>query len=158
MWRILETTIPCCPSSRSNPRRTLSPASYLSGVIPLYRLTHPSELVTRLRALTISLLPVEADPASINDPTSRIITHQVISAYIAAAGDFVEAVCLSYAIQHQLTRPSCHTVSFVPADILFWKPTIILQTMEKISAGLSRAKFSRDASFIGVLQIGSTQS
>jgi hypothetical protein len=40
------------------------------------------------------LLPVEVDPVSINEPTSRIITPQVISAYRAAAGDFGEAVSL----------------------------------------------------------------
>jgi hypothetical protein len=51
-----------------------------------------SELVRRLRALTLKLLPVEVDPQSINEPTSRIITPQVIMAYRAAAGDFVEAV------------------------------------------------------------------
>ena len=41
----------------------------------------------------MELLPVEVDTASINEPTSRVITPQVISAYIAAAGDFHEAVC-----------------------------------------------------------------
>jgi hypothetical protein len=51
------------------------------------------ELVARLRALTLNLLPGEVDPRSIYDPTSRIITPSVISAYIAAAGDFVQAVC-----------------------------------------------------------------
>jgi hypothetical protein len=50
------------------------------------------ELVLRLRALTLELLPVEVDPNSINEPTSRIITPQVIAAYRASAGDFVEAV------------------------------------------------------------------
>jgi hypothetical protein len=38
-------------------------------------------------------LPVEVVPATINEPTSRIITPQVISTYLAAAGDFHEAVC-----------------------------------------------------------------
>ena len=52
-----------------------------------------TELIKRLRVLTVSLLPLEVDPKSINDPTSRIITPQVISAYIAAGGDLVEAVC-----------------------------------------------------------------
>lgn len=51
-----------------------------------------SELIKRLRVLTLALLPVEVDPAGINDPTSRVITPEVISAYRAAAGDFVEAV------------------------------------------------------------------
>ncbi|RDB19925.1 Calcium channel YVC1 [Hypsizygus marmoreus] len=51
-----------------------------------------TKLVKRLRALTLTLLPVEVDPDSIDDPTSRVITPQVISAYKAAAGDFVEAL------------------------------------------------------------------
>ncbi|KAJ4479281.1 calcium activated cation channel [Lentinula aciculospora] len=51
-----------------------------------------SKLVKRLRALTLRLLPVEVDPKAINEPTSRIITPQVISAYRAAAGDFDEAL------------------------------------------------------------------
>lgn len=50
------------------------------------------ELVTRIRAMTMELLPVEVNTASINEPTSRVITPQVISTYIAAAGDFHEAV------------------------------------------------------------------
>lgn len=51
-----------------------------------------TELINRLRALTLTFLPVEVDPKSINEPTSRIITPKVISAYRNAAGDFVEAV------------------------------------------------------------------
>ncbi|KAG6878578.1 hypothetical protein C0993_003033 [Termitomyces sp. T159_Od127] len=51
-----------------------------------------TKLVKRLRALTLALLPVEVDAASINASTSRVITPNVISAYKAAAGDFVEAV------------------------------------------------------------------
>ncbi|KAH9049645.1 calcium activated cation channel [Lactarius hengduanensis] len=51
-----------------------------------------ARLIKRLRILTLSLLPVEVDPGSINDPTSRVITPQVISAYIAAGGDLVEAL------------------------------------------------------------------
>jgi hypothetical protein len=42
--------------------------------------------------MTLELLPVEVDTASINEPTSRVITPQVIHTYIAAAGDFHEAV------------------------------------------------------------------
>lgn len=41
----------------------------------------------------MELLPVEVKPESIIEPTSRVITPQVISTYIAAAGDFHEAVC-----------------------------------------------------------------
>ncbi|OAX44017.1 hypothetical protein K503DRAFT_846787 [Rhizopogon vinicolor AM-OR11-026] len=51
-----------------------------------------TKLVKRLRALTTTLLPVEVDEESINDPTSRIITPNVISAFSDAAGDFVEAL------------------------------------------------------------------
>ncbi|KAJ7129408.1 calcium activated cation channel [Mycena epipterygia] len=51
-----------------------------------------TKLVKRLRALTLALLPVEVDPESINDPTSRVITPQVIKTYHAAAGDFVDAL------------------------------------------------------------------
>lgn len=51
-----------------------------------------TKLVARLRLLTLTLLPLEADPESINDPTSRIITPSVISAFVAASGDFVEAL------------------------------------------------------------------
>ncbi|KAJ7682507.1 calcium activated cation channel [Mycena polygramma] len=56
---------------------------------------HPivlTKLVKRLRALTLKLLPVEVDPESVNDPTSRIITPRVIKAYHAAAGDFADAL------------------------------------------------------------------
>jgi hypothetical protein len=42
--------------------------------------------------LTLALLPVEVDPADLDSPTSRIITPQVIATYMAAAGDFVEAL------------------------------------------------------------------
>ncbi|KAJ7786312.1 hypothetical protein B0H16DRAFT_1355621 [Mycena metata] len=51
-----------------------------------------TKLVKRLRSLTLALLPVEVDPDSINDPTSRVITPAVVKAYRAAAGDFVEAL------------------------------------------------------------------
>ncbi|KAJ7930058.1 hypothetical protein B0H13DRAFT_1963066 [Mycena leptocephala] len=51
-----------------------------------------TKLVKRLRALTLALLPVEVDPESINDPTSRVITPRVIKAYHDAAGDFVAAL------------------------------------------------------------------
>ncbi|KAF8204720.1 calcium activated cation channel [Pholiota molesta] len=51
-----------------------------------------TKLVNRLRALTLTLLPVEVAPNTISEPTSRVITPQVISAYRAAAGDFAEAL------------------------------------------------------------------
>lgn len=52
-----------------------------------------TELIKRLRILTVTLLPFEVQPQVINDPTSRVITPSVILAYIKAAGDLVEAVC-----------------------------------------------------------------
>ncbi|TEB35722.1 calcium activated cation channel [Coprinellus micaceus] len=51
-----------------------------------------TKLVRRLRAMTLQLLPVEVEPEGLNEPTSRVITPQVIAAYRAAAGDFVEAL------------------------------------------------------------------
>ncbi|KAK7470385.1 Calcium channel yvc1 [Stygiomarasmius scandens] len=51
-----------------------------------------SRLVGRLRALTLRLLPVEVEPKDLSAPTSMIITPEVISAYMASAGDFVEAL------------------------------------------------------------------
>lgn len=70
-----------------------------------------TELVKRLRALTLTLLPVEVDPDSINEATSRVITPQVISAFKAAAGDFVEAVrralpCVTKSKKHMLPTPA----------------------------------------------------
>lgn len=50
------------------------------------------ELVKRLRALTLQLLPVQVQPSEINEVTSRIITREVILAYKRAAGDFEETV------------------------------------------------------------------
>ena len=61
-----------------------------------------AELVKRLRALTLKLLPVEVDPKQISEPTSRFISPQVIQAYVQAAGDFTEAV--SYLRFFQRTR------------------------------------------------------
>ncbi|KAJ7498649.1 hypothetical protein FB451DRAFT_1016192 [Mycena latifolia] len=51
-----------------------------------------TKLVKRLRALTLNLLPVEVDPESINNPTSRVVTPRVIKAFRDAAGDFVDAL------------------------------------------------------------------
>ncbi|KAL7282554.1 hypothetical protein ACG7TL_004025 [Trametes sanguinea] len=51
-----------------------------------------TSLVRRVKIMTLKLLPVEVPPDSISDPTSRIITPQVINAYIDAAGDFMEAL------------------------------------------------------------------
>ncbi|KAM5535497.1 hypothetical protein V8D89_010834 [Ganoderma adspersum] len=49
-------------------------------------------LVRRVRTLTLKLLPLEVPLESISDPTSRVITPQVVNAYIAAAGDFTDAL------------------------------------------------------------------
>ncbi|KAI1796187.1 calcium activated cation channel [Ganoderma leucocontextum] len=51
-----------------------------------------TSLVRRVRILTLKLLPVEVPLDTISDPTSRIITPHVIDAYIAAAGDFTDAL------------------------------------------------------------------
>ncbi|KAI0335667.1 hypothetical protein GY45DRAFT_1317046 [Cubamyces sp. BRFM 1775] len=51
-----------------------------------------TSLVRRVKIMTLKLLPVEVHPDSISDPMSRIITPQVINAYIEAAGDFMEAL------------------------------------------------------------------
>jgi hypothetical protein len=51
-----------------------------------------SELIKRIRALTLKLLPLEVELDAITDPTSRVVTPAVISAYVEAAGDFGEAV------------------------------------------------------------------
>ncbi|KAH0839846.1 hypothetical protein J3R83DRAFT_796 [Lanmaoa asiatica] len=50
------------------------------------------ELIKRLRALTLKLLPLEVDVKTINDPTSRIITPLVMLSYMEAAGDFGDAL------------------------------------------------------------------
>lgn len=72
-----------------------------------------TKLVTRVRAMTLELLPVEVTPASINEPTSRVITPQVISTYIAAAGDFHEA--LPYALL-RARRDFMYEANHNPAD------------------------------------------
>lgn len=61
-----------------------------------------AKLIKRLRILTVTLLPLEVNRESINDPTSRIITPNVISAYTKAAGNLVEALpyCLLRARRH----------------------------------------------------------
>ncbi|KAH7067064.1 calcium activated cation channel [Auriculariales sp. MPI-PUGE-AT-0066] len=55
-----------------------------------------TKLVMRIRALTFELLPVEVDLDSVSEPSSRIITAEVIKVYTDAAGDFREA--LPYAL------------------------------------------------------------
>ncbi|KAI0677344.1 hypothetical protein C8Q78DRAFT_1002340 [Trametes maxima] len=51
-----------------------------------------TSLIRRVKVMTLKLLPVEVPPDSISDPTSRVITPQVINAFIDAAGDFMEAL------------------------------------------------------------------
>jgi hypothetical protein len=51
-----------------------------------------AELIKRARAMTLKLLPIEVEQSTLTDPTSRIITPQVISAYKKAGGDFPDAV------------------------------------------------------------------
>lgn len=64
-------------------------------------------------------MPLEVEVEAITDPTSRIITPAVISAYIEAAGDFGEAVSGSYTSPVCCTlthRYSCLTASCVLAN------------------------------------------
>ena len=70
------------------------PLHKLADFDPNYRDTFGGDdvKIKRVRALTLRLLPVEVAPEAIEDPTSRVITPQVIDAYIQAAGDFVHAV------------------------------------------------------------------
>lgn len=82
----------CPQSGRSHPqipsqvrRVHLSSALQLTGFV---------ELVRRLRALTLRLLPHEVNVKTINDPANRIITPRVILTYREAAGDFADAVGL----------------------------------------------------------------
>ena len=74
---------------------TLASAPRYALLSPL-RIDRPlfTELIKRLRVLTVTLLPFEVHPDVINDPTSRVITPSVVSAYTKAAGDLVEAVCI----------------------------------------------------------------
>jgi hypothetical protein len=75
-----------------------------------------TELIKRLRILTLALLPLEVNRESINDPTSRIITPKVISAYTEAAGDLVEAVCSPSRRQNiYILSPINYVVSYLTA-------------------------------------------
>ncbi|KAG8904754.1 hypothetical protein FRB99_001231 [Tulasnella sp. 403] len=60
-----------------------------------------SEVIKRLRAMTLKLLPVQVEVSTLVDPTSRVITPNVIAAYSKAAGDFPDALpyCLLAARQ-----------------------------------------------------------
>jgi len=97
------------------------------------------ELVRRLRALTLNLLPVEVDPLSINDPTSRVITPEVIAAYRGAAGDFTEAVRAIFNVRDATSvlifvHVSCHTVCYAHAPSLCGMRIIIQRIMGRTEA------------------------
>lgn len=51
-----------------------------------------AELVKRIRALTLRLLPIEVDEDDITAASSSIITQEVVEAYEEVGGDFKEAV------------------------------------------------------------------
>ncbi|KAI6034454.1 hypothetical protein PISMIDRAFT_672686 [Pisolithus microcarpus 441] len=59
-----------------------------------------TKLIHRLRTLTLRLLPIEVDVKSLSVPGSRIITPQVISAYVDAAGDFYNELPYCLLIAH----------------------------------------------------------
>ena len=82
------------------------------------------DLIKRVRALTLRLLPVEVAPEAIEDPTSRVITPQVIDAYIEAAGDFVHAVSVCGSI-----------FSGGEADTLSIAPVCPAQSAERVHVG-----------------------
>jgi hypothetical protein len=58
--------------------------------------------------MIMQLLPVEVPPAEIKSPVGRIITPQVLSAFMAAAGDFSEMVICPY------WYPQFYSHSFAP--------------------------------------------
>lgn len=136
-WR---RTVPWYPSSlwcQPQKRLPVRPGLHLAVRYGLTILLF-IELIKRLRILTLTLLPLEVDRESINDPTSRIITPNVISAYTEAAGNLVEAVCVpSLGRCVNILSPvncvvSYPTASFVPVVTSWSKPTVTLQTMERI--------------------------
>ncbi|KAJ9094974.1 hypothetical protein QFC21_005767 [Naganishia friedmannii] len=51
-----------------------------------------TKIVKRIRVMTYKLLPVEVDVDDITDPTSSIVTPDVIKAYSKCGGDFAEAI------------------------------------------------------------------
>ena len=140
-WR----TVPWYPSSLWCQRQKRSPVRPGLHLPVRYGLTILifTELIKRLRILTLTLLPLEVDPESINDPTSRIITPNVISAYTQAAGNLVEAVCfpslrrcvnILSPVNYVVRYP---TASFVPVVTSYSRPTVTLQTMERIADEVS---------------------
>ncbi len=87
--------------------------------------------------MTLKLLPVQVPLDSISDPTSRIITPQVINAYISAAGDFMEAVStLRHASMPVSETPvhSCRTVCCAHEKNSYTRPTTTRLTTTKTKA------------------------
>lgn len=82
--------MPCSPNGRSH-LQTPSQVCYLISTT-IAHINVIVELIKRLRALTLRLLPLEVDVKTISDPTSRIITPLVMLSYMEAAGDFGDAV------------------------------------------------------------------
>lgn len=118
---------------------TSEPISASRVSLSTLKLSTP-ELVRRIRTLTLTLLPVEVPLESIDDPTSRIITPQVITAYMAAAGDLLEAVslfskCRCTRIWIDITNLSSYLiVFFVRGRSSCGMRTITLQIMERTLA------------------------
>jgi len=56
------------------------------------KISQLAEIVKRLRAMTIKLLPVQVEMSQISDATSNIITPEVVKAFAQSGGDFAEAV------------------------------------------------------------------
>ena len=86
--------------------------------------------------MTLKLLPVEVPLETLIDPISRVITPKVINAYIAAAGDFTEAVRpLLYLRDVQgpdVIPPSCRTVSCALAKSSSGTRSTTLRTTERM--------------------------
>lgn len=70
---------------------TITSERFFRGVGVVTHVSH-SELIRRLRALTLKLLPVEVGTKELAAATSRIISPHVVKIYQQAAGDFQEAV------------------------------------------------------------------
>lgn len=88
--------------------------------------------------MTLKLLPVEVPLDSISDPTSRIITPQVINAYMDAAGDFMEAVSTFVTSASILVSEpsvhSCRTVCCAHEKNSYTRPTTTRLTTTKTKA------------------------
>lgn len=85
--------------------------------------------------MVLQLLPTEVSPAEIKQPTSRIITPQVLSAFMAAGGDFVEAVGYSLASSNhdssQSSSRSFHTLYYAREVCLYAMQMPNQLTMER---------------------------